>query len=171
MPEEKIRLGVSACLLGEAVRWDGGHKRDAVVVETLGPRVQWVPVCPEVEAGLGVPRPPIQLAGDARAPRLVVAATGEDLTVPMRRFAQARLNELARLDLDGYVLKAASPSCGPGGVPVHGAAGGTGAGLFAQALATRFPDLPVADERGLADPAERARFLERVVARSRRHRV
>ncbi|HEV8586207.1 MAG TPA: DUF523 domain-containing protein [Methylomirabilota bacterium] len=171
MPEEKVRLGVSACLLGEAVRWDGGHKRDAIVVELLGPRVTWVPVCPEVELGLGVPRPPIQLAGDARAPRLVVAETGADLTARMRRFAEARLDELARLGLDGYVLKARSPSCGPAGVPVHGTAGATGAGLFAAALAARFPDLPAEDEDGLADPAVRARFLERAVARARRHRV
>jgi uncharacterized protein YbbK (DUF523 family) len=171
MAEEKVRLGVSACLLGEAVRYDGGHKRDAVVVELLGPRAQWVPVCPEVELGLGVPRAPIQLAGDPRAPRLVVAETGEDLTGRMRRFTEARLDELARLDLDGYVLKAASPSCGPAGVPVQGTPGATGAGLFAAALAARFPDLPVEDERRLADPAVRAGFVERATARARRHRV
>src|SRR5881296_3235775 len=92
-------------------RRDAGRKGPGV--ETLGPRVEWVPVCPEVELGLGVPRPPIRLEGDARAPRLVVAATGEDLTARMRRFAEARLEALARLDLDGYVLKRASPSCGP----------------------------------------------------------
>jgi uncharacterized protein YbbK (DUF523 family) len=175
MPEEKtLRLGISACLLGAAVRWDGGHQRDAFLVEVLGPRVEWVPVCPEVELGLGVPRPPIQLAGDARVPRLVVAATGEGLTARMHRFAEARLDELARLDLHGDVLKRASPSCGPGDVPVHGAAGDTserGAGLFAQGLGARFPDLPIEDEGRLADPAVRARFLERVAARSRRHRV
>lgn len=171
MPEEKIRLGVSACLLGEPVRWDGTHRRDAVVVDTLGPRVEWVAVCPEVEAGLGVPRPPIRLEGDARAPRLVVAETGEDLTARMRRFAEARLDDLARLDLDGYVLKRASPSCGPANVPVHGAAGAPGAGLFAAALAARFPDLPIEDEGRLADPGVRARFLDRAAARARRHRV
>ena len=109
---EKIRLGVSACLLGERVRYDGGHKRDVFLADTLGSFVEWVPVCPEVEIGLGVPRPTLRLVGDEAAPRLVVEKTGEDLSRRMRSWAEARVTELERLGLDGYVLKRGSPSCG-----------------------------------------------------------
>src|SRR5213593_4287122 len=115
-----VRLGVSACLLGQAVRYDGGHKRDSFLVDTLGRFVEWVPVCPEVELGLGVPREPIRLEGDPAAPRLVAANSGRDLTRAMTRLARARAAELARLDLVGYVLKKDSPSCGMEGVRVHG---------------------------------------------------
>jgi uncharacterized protein YbgA (DUF1722 family)/uncharacterized protein YbbK (DUF523 family) len=119
---EKIRLGISACLLGAQVRYDGGHKRDAFLTETLGPFVEWVPVCPEVEIGLGVPRDTLRLVGDPASPRLVVPKSGEDLTARMQRWARARTEELAALRLHGYVLKRASPSCGLHRVPVHGEA-------------------------------------------------
>src|SRR5437899_13059636 len=100
-----LRLGISACLLAQAVRYDGGHKRDPFLAETLGRFVVWVPVCPEVELGLGVPREPIRLEGYPAAPRLVAAKSRRDLTRAMTRLAQARAAELARLDLLGYVLK------------------------------------------------------------------
>ena len=166
----KIRLGVSACLLGEQVRYDGGHKRDAFLVDTLGPFVEWVPVCPEVEIGLGTPRPSIRLVGDPWAPRLVVEKTGEDLTARMRRFAAARTDELAALGLHGYVLKRASPSCGLERVRVHtgrGTPAGSGRGLFAEVLVTRLPLLPVEEEGRLADAAIRENFIERVFATAR----
>ena len=169
MVTDKPRVGISACLLGECVRYDGGHKRDAVLAETLGPLVQWVPACPEVEVGLGIPRAPIILVGDAKAPRLVVEATGEDLTERMQDYARARLAGLATLGLHGYVLKEASPSCGLRGVPVYGGDAAPnihGTGLFAAALVARFPGLPVEEEGRLGDPATRARFLERVFARA-----
>jgi uncharacterized protein YbgA (DUF1722 family)/uncharacterized protein YbbK (DUF523 family) len=170
MAEEKIRLGISSCLLGEAVRYDGGHKRDAFLAETLGPFVEWVPVCPEVELGLGVPRDTLRLVGEARAPRLVVERTGEDLTARMQRFARGRLDALAALDLDGYVLKRASPSCGLFRVRVYGregVPGAAGGGLFASALVERFPALPVEEEGRLNDPAIRENFIERVFAMAR----
>jgi uncharacterized protein YbgA (DUF1722 family)/uncharacterized protein YbbK (DUF523 family) len=170
MADEKIRLGVSACLLGEAVRYDGGHKRDVFLTETLAPFVQWVPVCPEVELGLGVPRDTLRLVGDGRAPRLVVERTGQDLTATMQRFARGRLDELAPLDLDGYVLKRASPSCGLFRVRVYGETGVPGAagrGIFAAALVERFPALPVEEEGRLNDPAIRENFIERVFAMAR----
>lgn len=170
--EEKLRLGVSACLLGDAVRYDAGHKRDRFLVDVLGPFVEWVPVCPEVELGLGVPRDPIRLVGSPEAPRLVVERTGEDLTVRMRRHAATRIRELERLGLDGYVLKARSPSCGLRAVNVHPAATGPpaprGRGLFAAELARRLPALPVEEEGRLADPAIREAFIERVLAARRR---
>ena len=166
----RLRLGVSACLLGERVRWDGGHKRDAFVAEVLGAYVDWVAVCPEMELGLGVPRPTLRLEGRPSVPRLVQAASGEELTARMRAYANARVSELERLELDGYVLKRASPSCGLYGVPVHRTRGAprAGRGLFATALLAGLPGLPVEEEGRLADPRVRARFLARVLARARR---
>jgi uncharacterized protein YbgA (DUF1722 family)/uncharacterized protein YbbK (DUF523 family) len=167
---EKLRLGISACLLGQRVRYDGGHKRDAFLTETLGPFVEWVPVCPEVELGLGIPRPAIHLVGTARQPRLLVERTGEDLTARMARYAEGRLDELERLAIDGYVLKRASPSCGLYRVPVHDAEGarrGDGRGAFAAALTGRLPRLPVEEEGRLTDPAIRENFIERVFAAAR----
>src|SRR6266436_4047539 len=123
LPMAPLRLGISACLLGHEVRWDGGHKRDHFLAETLGRFVEWVPVCPEVELGLGVPREPIRLEGDPAAPRLVAANSRRDLTRAMTRLARARAAELARLDLVGYVFKKDSPSCGMERVRVHGEGG------------------------------------------------
>jgi len=173
-PPPRARLGVSACLLGERVRYDGGHKRDAFLTDVLGPHVEWVPVCPEVEIGLGVPRPTLRLEGNVETPRLVQEAGGEDLTLRMRDYAGQRVRELERLELDGYVLKRGSPSCGLFGVPVHpcsGAPSADGRGLFAAALVERLSMLPVEEEGRLGDPALRERFMERVFARARRRAV
>ena len=171
---QPIRVGVSACLLGREVRWDGGHKRDEFLARVLGRHVEWVPVCPEVELGLGVPREPIQLEGDPEGPRLIAPGTGRDLTETMAGFAERRLTELARLDLSGYVLKKNSPSCGKAGVPVHGRKGlrsRRGTGVFAAALMARFPLLPVEEEDRLHDPARRANFVERVFGYARWRRT
>jgi uncharacterized protein YbbK (DUF523 family) len=169
----RLRLGVSACLLGREVRYDGRHKRDPFLVEVLGPFVEWVEVCPEAELGLGVPREPIRLVGRPDAPRLVAERSGADLTDAMARFAEARVRELARLDLDGFVTKEGSPSCGLVEVRVHPARGGrarrAGVGLFAAALARRLPGLPIAEESELADPAARERFVERILRYAGEH--
>jgi len=170
MAHATLRLGVSACLLGERVRYDGGHKRDDFLNDVLGQHVEWVPVCPEVELGLGVPRPTLRLVGRPESPRLVQEATGEDLTDRMRGYAAARVRDLERLALDGYVLKRASPSCGVHRVRVYQAAGapsGNGRGLFATALLQGLPLLPVEEEGRLTDPAIRENFIERVFARAR----
>jgi FdhD protein len=167
---DRPRIGVSACLLGERVRYDAGHKRDAWLVDVLGPQIEWVAVCPEVEAGLGAPREPIRLE---RTPEggvaLVTVDSRRDITQMMRRYSRERVEDIARADLDGYVLKADSPSCGPDGVPIVSAAAAheTGRGLFADALMSRLPALAVADERRLSDPAARQAFLDRVFAHYR----
>ena len=153
-----LRIGISQCLLGEHVRHDGGHKRDAFLIEALSEYVEWVPVCPEVELGLGTPREPMRLVGDSRVPRLVTTTTGVDHTDAMNRFARQRVRELEALDLSGYVFKADSPSCGIGGVP----------GLFARAFMEHFPDMPVEDESRLHDPQAIENFLERALAYRRR---
>lgn len=167
---EKIRLGVSACLLGARVRYDGGEKRADALLRALGDDVEWVPVCPEVELGLGVPRPPIVLVGSRRAPRLVEPESGRDLTVRMRRLARARVRQLARLGLDGFVLKSRSPSCGLRDVPVVGRDGRRrrGRGLFAAELARGARGVAIEEESRLADRRVRARFVARVRAAAQR---
>ncbi|MBX5481457.1 MAG: DUF1722 domain-containing protein [Myxococcaceae bacterium] len=173
MAQTRLRLGVSACLLGRAVRYDGGHRRNDFIADTLGGWVDFVEVCPEVELGLGVPRPTLHLAGTPSSPRMVVTATGEDLSDRMRRFSSRRVRGLE--DLDGYILKRNSPSCGPVGVPVFKSAGGSprpmGRGLFAEALAARYPLLPIVDESHLQDRAAREHFIERIFAFHRLRRL
>ncbi len=160
-----IRIGISACLLGREVRYDGGHKRDPYITDTLGKFFEWVPVCPEVEMGLGTPRETLRLEGDPSAPRLVFAKTGEDQTGGMQAWAKSRLDALANADLSGYILKSDSPSCGMERVRVYRSAGvpsKDGVGIFARALMDRFPLLPVEEEGRLHDLPLRENFIERV---------
>ncbi len=163
----RIRIGISACLLGQKVRYDGGHKRDAFLVDTFGRWVEWVPVCPEVEAGLGTPREPIHLRKDGAEIRVVGIKSGSDYTGLLRAFSRRRVAELAREDLSGYILKNNSPSCGMERLKVyegHGAPARSGRGVFAQALLDAFPDLPVEEEGRLSDARLRENFVERVFA-------
>ena len=163
-----VRIGISSCLLGEAVRYDGGHKRDRFLLDTLGPFVEWVAVCPEAELGLGTPREPIRLVHDAAAPqgvRLVTVKTGVDLTRRMRRFARRRVRALARENLSAYILKKDSPSCGLERVAVWRHADArerTGRGLFAEELRRQFPNLPIEEEGRLHDARLRENFIVRV---------
>ena len=162
-----IRIGVSSCLLGNQVRYDGGHKRDGFLVETFGRYVEWVPVCPEVEVGLGIPRPTLRLERAGDDIRLVMPKTGEDYTDPMRRYAVKRVVMLGADDLCGYILKKDSPSCGMERVKVYDGntiPGRNGRGLFADALMRRYPNLPVEEEGRLNDPPLRENFVERVFA-------
>jgi len=162
-----IRIGISACLLGERVRYDGGHKRDAYLVETFGRYVEWVPVCPEVEMGLGTPRETLRLVRTGGDTRLVMPKTGADHTAAMRAYASRRIAELAEEDLCGYILKKGSPSCGMERVKVfdaHGVPAKSGRGLFVEALLEHFPHLPIEEEGRLTDPRRRENFVERVFA-------
>jgi len=161
-----IRLGVSSCLLGEEVRFDGGHKRNVFLMTILGRHVEWTPVCPELEIGLGVPRESIRLVGTTEAPRLLGVKSGRDHTEAMGRWAQDRLAALAQMDLHGYVLKKDSPSCGLFRVRVYNAETGvpsrTGQGIYARALTDRLPILPVEEEGRLNDLPLRENFIARV---------
>ena len=162
-----LRIGISRCLLGEHVRHDGGHKRDGFLIEALSRHVEWVPVCPEVEVGMGTPREAIRLVGDPRAPRLITITTGIDHTDAMNCFAQQRVRELEALDLAGYIFKTDSPSCGIGGVPLFNTQGTEtqdGIGLFARAFMEHFPLMPIEEESRLHDPQAIKNFLERVRA-------
>ncbi len=160
-----LRIGISQCLLGEQVRFDGGHKLDRFLVGTLGQYVEWVPVCPEVEVGMGTPREAIRLVGDPRSPRLVTIKTGIDHTDSMTTFSAQRVRELEAMDLAGYVFKSDSPSCGMERVRVynpHSMPGKNGVGLFARAFMDRFPLIPVEEEGRLNDSVLRDNFIERV---------
>jgi uncharacterized protein YbgA (DUF1722 family)/uncharacterized protein YbbK (DUF523 family) len=165
--QEPIRIGISSCLLGQKVRFDGGHKRDAFLVDTFGTFVEWVPVCPEVELGLGTPREALRLVRKGDEIRMVNTRSGRDISTEMRQWAQARVDALAGERLCGYVLKKDSPSCGMERVKIYpdaGMAEKNGRGFFAEALMARFPRLPVEEEGRLSDPRLRDNFVERVFA-------
>jgi uncharacterized protein YbgA (DUF1722 family)/uncharacterized protein YbbK (DUF523 family) len=164
--DSPLRIGVSACLLGREVRHDGGHKRDRFLTDVLGAHVEWVPVCPEVEVGMGVPRPSIRLEQHGDSLRLVDPKSGADHTRAMERFAERRARELEKLELCGYVLKKDSPSCGMERVRIWRGrqAMRSGRGLFAAALCARLPLLPVEEEGRLSDAALRENFVERIFA-------
>jgi uncharacterized protein YbgA (DUF1722 family)/uncharacterized protein YbbK (DUF523 family) len=165
-----IRVGISSCLLGEEVRFDGGHKRDAFLTDSFGRFVEWVPVCPEIEAGLSAPREAIHLARADGHVRLLTVKTRVDLTDRLEAFSRRRASELESEHLSGYVFKKNSPSCGLERVKVYDARRApekSGRGIFAARLTGRFPDLPVEEEGRLSDPRLRENFVERVFAYSR----
>jgi uncharacterized protein YbgA (DUF1722 family)/uncharacterized protein YbbK (DUF523 family) len=162
---EKIRLGISACLLGQKVRYDGGHQWDRFITDTLGRYVEFVPVCPEVESGLPVPREAMRLVGDPARPRLLTVRTGLDHTERLTSWAQGKVRELAGANLGGFIFKSKSPSSGLERVKVYvgeGAPVRRGVGLFARLFLEHFPELPVTDEGRLHDPALRENFIERL---------
>lgn len=170
MPLTPLRIGISSCLLGETVRYDGGHKRDRFLVDTLGGYVEWVPVCPELEVGMGVPRESLRLLRSDGETRLVAIKSRQDHTRVMQKWVRARLADLAKESLCGYVLKSRSPSCGMERVPIYdenGVPAKKGIGAFAGPLLERFPHLPVEEEGRLHDPKLRENFIERVFARNR----
>ncbi len=161
----KIRLGISSCLLGEKVRWDGGHKLDHFLKDTLGEYVEYVPVCPEVEVGFGVPRETLRLTGNPDAPRLMTTRSGIDQTARMRAWARKRVQELEGEGLCGYIFKSGSPSSGMTRVKVYNARGMAekkGVGIFARVFMDHFPLLPVEEEGRLHDPKLRENFIEQI---------
>ena len=165
--DSPIRVGISACLLGDEVRYDGGHKRDSFLTDILGRFVEFVPVCPEVEAGFGTPREAMQLRRVSGEIRLVTVKSDRDVTAPMERLIRRRVPALDAEHLCGYVLKKNSPSCGLERVKIYDCGGvpsASGRGLFAEALVSRFPLLPVEEEGRLSNPELRENFIERVFA-------
>ena len=170
MKEDKVRLGVSACLLGQSVRYNGGHKLDHFITDTLGPHVEFVPVCPEVECGLPVPREAMRMVGNPEAPRLMTQRTQQDLTGQMLTWASKRVVELEKEDLCGFIFKSKSPSSGMERVKVYNGRGGLSGrapGMFAREFMRHFPLLPAEDDGRLNDPLLRENFIERVFALKR----
>jgi len=167
---EKIKLGISSCLLGEKVRYDGGHKLDKFLTDTLGKYVEYVPVCPEVGCGLGVPRKSMRLEGNPNSPRLIVTSTREDMTERMVNWAQKRVIQLEKEDICGFIFKSDSPSSGMERVKVYNEKSmpvKAGVGMFAGIFMEHFPLLPVEDEGRLHDPGLRENFIERIFALKR----
>jgi len=163
--KENVRIGISSCLLGNNVRWNAGHKLDRYLTDTLGQFVEYVPVCPEVEAGFGVPRESFRLVGDAENPRLITFKSKTDHTDQMIRWAQKRVKELEEEDLCGFIFKSDSPSSGMIRVKVYNEKGmpeKKGVGMFARAFMDHFPLIPVEDDGRLHDPKIRENFIERI---------
>ncbi|MHB8743141.1 MAG: YbgA family protein [Sulfuricaulis sp.] len=163
--DSKIRLGISSCLLGQSVRFDGNHKLDSYVSGTLSQFFEWVPVCPEVGIGLGVPRPPIRLVGSVRAPRAVSTSDPtQDVTPRLAAYGTQQASRLA--DLSGYIFKSKSPSCGLQRVKIYGSRApvANGRGIYAAAFLANQSWLPVEEESRLSHPRWRENFIERVFA-------
>ena len=168
--KEKIKIGISACLLGENVRYNGGHKLDHFLRDTLGQYVSYVPVCPEVEAGFGIPRETMRLVGDPENPRLVTTKTGLDHTETMAGWARTRIAGLEKENLCGFIFKKDSPSSGLMRVKVYNDKGmpeKKGVGIFARAFTRRFPLIPVEEEGRLHDPRLRENFIEQIFSLKR----
>ena len=168
--EEAIRLGISTCLLGEHVRYDGGHKLDRFLTETLGQYVEYVPVCPEVGCGLPVPRESMHLEGDPERPRLVTSRSHEDKTEQMVTWAKRRVVELEKVDLCGFIFKSNSPSSGMERVRILNEKGipeKKGVGIFAKIFMEHFPLIPVEEDGRLHDPKLRENFIEQIFAMKR----
>jgi uncharacterized protein YbbK (DUF523 family) len=164
---EKIKLGISACLLGEKVRYDGGHKLDGFLMDTLGKYVEYVPVCPEVECGLGAFRESMRLEGNPDSPRLITTHTKQDMTKLMLNWARKRLAQLKKEDICGFIFKSDSPSCGIKRVKVYNEKCmplDAGIGIFAKIFMKHFPFLPVQDEENFHDSGLRENFIERIFA-------
>ena len=160
----KITIGISACLFGQNTRYDGGNRHEPLLISALSQIVTLIPLCPEAECGLGIPREPMRLEGNPANPRLMTITTRCDLTERMQTWAALRMDTLTREGVGGLILKARSPSCGKQ-VAVHGEGKGEpphSPGLFARACQERFPDLPIADEEELRDPGRLADFLARL---------
>lgn len=169
---ERIRIGISSCLLGQRVRYDANHKLDTYITQTLGRHFEFLPVCPEVAIGLGVPRPPIRLVGDPNDPRAVgVKDPSLDVTARLAAYGRHQAERLGAIS--GYILKSRSPSCGMERVKVYGqgGAGRPGRGVYAAAFMAERPELPVEEEGRLGDPTLRANFIERVFAYRRWQRL
>lgn len=162
---KKIRLGISACLMGQPVRYDGGHRLDHFLIDTLGKHVDYVPVCPEVECGFGVPREPFHLVGTPDRPRLITIRTGQDVTERMEAWARKRVAELETEGLSGFIFKSGSPSSGMERVKIYNDSGvpaRTGVGIFARLFMAHFPLIPAEEDGRLHDPAIRENFIERI---------
>lgn len=163
--ETDIVVGVSSCLIGERVRWNGGHQTNPFIKDVLGSFFRFVPVCPEFEIGLGVPREPLRLVGNPDNPRLMTNRTRVDVTEKMTEWGQTRIRELENEDLCGFIFKGRSPSSGLFRVKVYNEKGfpeNRGTGIFARMFVNAFPLIPVEEDGRLCDDAIRENFIERI---------
>ena len=166
----QFKIGISSCLLGNEVRWNAGHKKDKYLTNTLGQFVDYVPVCPEVEAGFGIPRETFRLVGDPKRPRLMTFKSKVDHTDRMLAWAKKRLKDLEQEDLCGFIFKSDSPSSGMIRVKVYNEKGmphKVGVGIFARAFMEHFPLIPVEDDGRLNDPLIRENFILQIFTMKR----
>jgi len=165
---ERIKIGISSCLLGEKVRYDGEQKLNPVLKDApVKYNIEYVPVCPEVECGLSVPRKAMHLEGNPDSPRLIITETGEDMTDRMVKWAQKRIIQLEKEDIRGFIFKSNSPGCGIKSVNIfngNSLPSKSGTGIFAGIFIKRFPLLPTEDEENLKNPALLENFIERICA-------
>ena len=164
--DEEIKLGISACLLGRNVRYDGNHKQDHLLIDAMYRYIEFVPICPEVECGFGTPREPFILVGDPRAPRLITTETKKDYTQKMSDWSRQRVMDLEKENLWGFIFKSKSPSCGMQRVKVYADDSKlveTGVGIFARVFMNRFPLIPVSEDRLLNDMKSREGFMELIL--------
>ncbi|WP_419780651.1 YbgA family protein [Maridesulfovibrio sp.] len=165
LDSEKVRLGIAKCLLGEKVRYDGSHKLDRYLRDVLGPYVEWVPVCPEMECGMGVPREAVRLVGDVDNPRLIGRNSGDDWTARMQEWGRKKLELLEKKNLCGYIFKHGSPSNAMGRMKVYNDDGRifySGTGIWARMVMDHFPGLPCEDDGRLHDNGIRENFINRI---------
>lgn len=173
MPDNgsKPLIGISSCLLGNNVRYDGGHKLDNWLKDTLGAYVDYVIACPEAESGLGIPREAMRLVGSKDLYLVQTQKTAIDHTPRLTQFSLAKVEELLEHKLCGFVLKSKSPSCGMERVKIYPSAGGVaaknGQGVFAKVLMQACPLLPIEEEGRLHDPDLRENFIERIFTMQR----
>jgi uncharacterized protein YbbK (DUF523 family)/uncharacterized protein YbgA (DUF1722 family) len=165
----KIKIGISSCLIGKKTRYDGDHRRDDCLLKAVGRYVKWVPVCPEVECGLSVPREPMKLVGNIKHSRLITKKTKMDQTERIKKYSNRKLKALEKEDLDGFIFKGRSPSCGIKGVKVFDRSGlyRMSGGLFADTFIKGFPNTPVEDELRLKNKNNLQNFIDRIVIHSR----
>jgi len=162
---DPVKIGISACLLGECVRYDGGHKRSDLIIETFGRWAEFVPVCPEVECGLPVPRPPMQLYDDPATPRIIEIESRIDHSIRMIAWAENCLDELSHENLAAFIFKAKSPSCGLRNIIVASSDEGLpqlGRGLWTKLFINRFPEIPVEDNESMQIDSIRVKLIERI---------
>ncbi|MCL0044802.1 DUF523 and DUF1722 domain-containing protein [Nitrospinaceae bacterium] len=164
--KNKIKIGVSSCLLGEEVRWNGGHKKDRYVQAALDNYFEYVPTCPEVDVGMGIPRETVALYGVLEDHKMISKKSQTDWTSKMNTYMKGRISTLGKNDLCGYIFKSKSPSCGIGRVPIYSKFGSSkvryGPGMFASSFMKTLPLIPVEDEGRLHDPVIRENFIVRV---------
>jgi len=168
--ETAVQVGISMCLLGEKVRFDSGHKKDRYLTDVLGAYFQWVPVCPELEVGMGVPREAVRLVGEPESPRMVGVKSERDWTEPIQEYSDTKINYLSSMNLSGFIFKSDSPSCGMERVRIYSTKGipsKSGRGMFAFVFMKANPLIPVEEEGRLNDLPLRENFIVRVFAYNR----
>jgi uncharacterized protein YbbK (DUF523 family) len=172
--KQKPKVGISSCLLGEKVRFDGDSKLHRVIVEIIGPHVEWVSLCPEMEIGMGVPREPVNLVGVLASPDLLAVDTRTNWTGKMKNYSRQKIQTMKKYPLSGFIFKSSSPSCGLKKVKLYDNSSleqwsASGTGLFAKEFILEFPGLPVVEEKALTDEQQAGEFIEKIQRHHRLH--